>query len=122
MFQFDDVGIVIRGKFMAKPGTQFTIRKEIYNRVNAAFAENGIEFARREVRVALPNSDGDDKLTDDEKRAIAGAHKAKDESRYMVTKVVPAMAKVRAACDELEGEVPYDLWPLPTYREMLFVK
>ncbi|MEL6703806.1 MAG: glutamine synthetase III [Bacteroidota bacterium] len=56
------------------------------------------------------------------KRAIAGAHKAKDESRYMVTKVVPAMAKVRAACDELEGEVPYDLWPLPTYREMLFVK
>ncbi|MEP0146881.1 MAG: mechanosensitive ion channel domain-containing protein [Tateyamaria sp.] len=73
VFQFDDVGIVIRGKFMAKPGTQFTIRKEIYNRVNAAFAENGIEFARREVRVALPNSDGDDKLTDDEKRAIAGA-------------------------------------------------
>ncbi|MEL6807421.1 MAG: mechanosensitive ion channel domain-containing protein [Pseudomonadota bacterium] len=73
VFQFDDVGIVIRGKFMAKPGTQFTIRKEIYNRVNAAFAENGIEFARREVRVALPNSDDSDKLTDDEKRAIAGA-------------------------------------------------
>ncbi|MEO0378816.1 MAG: mechanosensitive ion channel domain-containing protein [Pseudomonadota bacterium] len=73
VFQFDDVGIVIRGKFMAKPGTQFTIRKEIYNRVNAAFAENGIEFARREVRVALPGVDEHEKLTDAEKQAIAAA-------------------------------------------------
>ncbi len=73
VFEFDDVGIVIRGKFMAKPGTQFTIRKEIYNRVNAAFEANGIEFARREVRVALPGMDEHDKLTDAEKQAIAAA-------------------------------------------------
>ena len=26
------------------------------------------------------------------------------------------------AGDSLEGLVPQDLWPLPTYREMLFVK
>jgi glutamine synthetase len=32
------------------------------------------------------------------------------------------MSAVRAACDALEGVVPADLWPLPTYREMLFVK
>jgi glutamine synthetase len=36
--------------------------------------------------------------------------------------VVPALGEVRAACDALEKEVPADLWPLPTYREMLFVK
>lgn len=41
--------------------------------MNAAFAENGIEFARREVRVALPNGDDPDKLTDTEKQAIAAA-------------------------------------------------
>ena len=35
--------------------------------------------------------------------------------------VMPAMATVRAACDALEGEIAADLWPLPTYREMLFV-
>jgi hypothetical protein len=57
---------------MAKPGTQFTIRKEIFNRVNAAFAENGLEFARREVRVALPSMGGRE-LTNDDKTAIAAA-------------------------------------------------
>ena len=55
VLEIDDVGMVIRGKFMAKLGKQFMIRKEIFNRVNAAFEENGIEFARREVRVALPS-------------------------------------------------------------------
>jgi glutamine synthetase len=36
--------------------------------------------------------------------------------------VVPAMLKVRAACDRLERMVPEDLWPLPRYREMLFIR
>lgn len=72
VLEIDDVGMVFRGKFMAKPGTQFTIRKEIFNRVNAAFAENGLEFARREVRVALPSMDGKE-LTDEDKATIAAA-------------------------------------------------
>jgi glutamine synthetase len=37
-------------------------------------------------------------------------------------KVVPAIAKVRAAADALESILPDDLWPLPTYQEMLFIK
>ena len=36
--------------------------------------------------------------------------------------VIPAMAAVRAAGDKLEGLVADDLWPLPTYQEMLFIK
>ncbi|WP_299280534.1 mechanosensitive ion channel family protein [uncultured Tateyamaria sp.] len=73
VFEFDDVGIVIRGKFMAKPGTQFVLRKEIYNRVNKAFEENGLEFARREVRVALPGLEDGHKLTEDETKTVAAA-------------------------------------------------
>ncbi|MBK0328175.1 mechanosensitive ion channel family protein [Rhodobacteraceae bacterium F11138] len=69
----DDVGITIRGKFMAKPGAQFMIRKEIYNRVQDAFAENGIEFARREVRVAIPGLENAEDLSEDEKSAIGAA-------------------------------------------------
>lgn len=72
MLEIDDIGMVFRGKFMAKPGTQFTIRKEIFNRVNAAFEENGLEFARREVRVALPSMEGT-KLTQEDKAAISAA-------------------------------------------------
>ncbi|MFM8657057.1 MAG: glutamine synthetase III, partial [Chthoniobacterales bacterium] len=37
-------------------------------------------------------------------------------------KVLPAMLKVRATVDELEGLLPDDIWPLPTYQEMLFIK
>jgi glutamine synthetase len=31
------------------------------------------------------------------------------------------MAAVREAADELEGLVADDLWPLPTYQEMLYI-
>ena len=58
--------------------------------------------------------------------ALAKARKAApgaaDEALAMRDSVLPAMTKVRAACDALEGVVAADLWPLPTYREMLFVK
>ena len=36
--------------------------------------------------------------------------------------IIPAMNAVRAAGDHLELIVADDLWPLPTYQEMLFVK
>ena len=36
--------------------------------------------------------------------------------------VIGAMEKVRAAADRLELIMDADLWPLPTYAEMLFVK
>jgi small-conductance mechanosensitive channel len=66
----DDVGIVVRGKFTTKPGKQFGVRREIYKRVQKAFEENGIQFARKEVRVQLPENT---KLDEAEKDAIAAA-------------------------------------------------
>ena len=41
---------------------------------------------------------------------------------YMRDTVVPAMAALRETGDTLETLVPHSLWPLPTYREMLFIK
>ena len=32
------------------------------------------------------------------------------------------MKEVRKNSDELEGVVADDYWPLPTYREMLFIR
>jgi glutamine synthetase len=43
-------------------------------------------------------------------------------AKYFRDKVIPAMNALREAGDSLETLVPQDLWPLPTYREMLFVK
>jgi glutamine synthetase len=37
-------------------------------------------------------------------------------------KVKPAMAQLRTYADALENHVAADLWPLPTYRQLLFLK
>jgi small-conductance mechanosensitive channel len=50
----EESAMIVRGKFMAKPGKQFLIRKEIYSRVQKAFEENDIHFAHRRVAVDLP--------------------------------------------------------------------
>ena len=72
VLQVNDVGLVVGGKFMAKPGTQFMMRKELYVRVQKAFDENGIQFARKEVRVKL-DGDNPDELSPSQQKTIAGA-------------------------------------------------
>ena len=53
-------------------------------------------------------------------------HEAKggvaDHARYCRDSISPAMLAVREVADKLEGIVADDLWPLPTYQEMLFIK
>jgi glutamine synthetase len=44
------------------------------------------------------------------------------EAVHMKTKLIPAMQQVRTAADHLETVVTAEYWPLPTYREMLFLK
>ncbi|HVB38670.1 MAG TPA: glutamine synthetase III [Vicinamibacterales bacterium] len=43
-------------------------------------------------------------------------------AKYMRDQVIPAMDALREAGDALEVICPHETWPLPTYREMLFVK
>jgi glutamine synthetase len=45
-----------------------------------------------------------------------------EDMRECVEEVLPAMLAVRKAADQLEAIVADDLWPLPTYQEMLFIK
>ncbi len=45
-----------------------------------------------------------------------------EHGEYMRDKVVPAMEAARAAADKLERIVADDLWPLPKYSEILFIK
>ena len=42
--------------------------------------------------------------------------------KYMRDKVIPAMDGLRDFGDAIELLTPHELWPLPTYREMLFLK
>ncbi|MBX2903863.1 MAG: glutamine synthetase III [Chitinophagales bacterium] len=57
--------------------------------------------------------------------ALANAHKVKstaDEAKYYCDKVKPAIETLRAEIDAIEGLVDDSVWPLPKYREMLFMK
>ncbi len=52
-------------------------------------------------------------------------HHESDVTRHathMRDKVRGAMGDVREAADALEQRVPADMWPIPSYREMLHVK
>jgi len=49
-------------------------------------------------------------------------HGTEPHARHMRDAIVPAMAALRDAGDQIELLTPHDAWPLPTYREMLFVK
>jgi glutamine synthetase len=62
--------------------------------------------------------------TADLERATAhnGGSSLLAEATHFRDEVLPAMAAVRQYADELEGIVADDLWPLPTYQEMLFIK
>jgi glutamine synthetase len=67
-----------------------------------------------ELRVAL------DKLV--EQNAELGGDDLESKVHHMRDNIVPSMLAVRSAVDRLEKIVPDDFWPLPTYRDMLFVK
>ena len=44
-----------------------------------------------------------------------------EDAEFCCRGLLPAMEAVRAAADLLEDNVADDLWPLPTYQEMLFI-
>ncbi|WP_019506113.1 glutamine synthetase III [Pleurocapsa sp. PCC 7319] len=45
-----------------------------------------------------------------------------EHMKYCASTIRPMMDDLREDADALEGEVSDDLWPLPTYQEMLFIK
>jgi moderate conductance mechanosensitive channel len=54
VLEMDDSAMIVRAKFMAKPGEQFVIRRELFQRVQQEFEAAGIQFARRQVSVYVP--------------------------------------------------------------------
>jgi glutamine synthetase len=55
---------------------------------------------------------------------VAAQHDADPfaHAEHIARTVRPAMAELRGVIDQLETQVAADLWPLPTYRDLLFLK
>ena len=51
VIQMEDSAMILRVKFMATPGEQWVLRRELLHRIRSAFEEAGIRFANREVTV-----------------------------------------------------------------------
>ncbi len=51
-----------------------------------------------------------------------GGEEVAEKVVHMRDNVIPAANAVRDVADRLEKVIPDELWPLPTYRDMLFVK
>lgn len=88
-----------------KLGLATTGSTAMLNKVNDGL--NDLNKALENLREVVLNMDGED--------VIDRATQVKDH-------VIPAMNEIRDAVDFLERHTADDYWPLPIYREMLFVK
>ncbi len=77
----DDSALVVRIKFMTKPGTQFLIKREIYRLVQKLFAKEGIEFAARKVMVQVPAMEPNGSQFSPEQVSAIGAAAVAEEER-----------------------------------------
>jgi len=75
--EIQDSAMILRVKFKTIPGEQWTIRREVFHRVQKAFMDSGLEFANRNVTVYLPpeiQSKSLSEMTEAEKKVVeAGA-------------------------------------------------
>ena len=72
VIEMQDSAMIIRVKFMTKPGDQWLVRKKVYEEIRALFEREGIRFAHREVTVRLADGKVED-LNDEERKAVTAA-------------------------------------------------
>ncbi len=73
VIEMQDSAMIIRVKFMCKPGDQWLIRQRVYQEIRALFLREGIKFAHREVTVRVAEAQGGPPLTEAQRHAAAAA-------------------------------------------------
>jgi small-conductance mechanosensitive channel len=82
VIEMQDSAMIIRVKFMTKPGDQWVIRKRVYEEIRELFEREGIKFAHREVTVRL--ADGKvDELSEEQKKTVTAAAQASIEEEML---------------------------------------
>lgn len=82
VIQMEDSAMIIRVKFMTKPGDQWLVRKKVYEEIRALFEREGIRFAHREVTVRLADGKVSDLDADQREAVTAAAQAAIDEDMH----------------------------------------
>ncbi|THH35108.1 mechanosensitive ion channel family protein [Aliishimia ponticola] len=79
VIEMQDSAMIIRVKFMTKPGDQWVIRKRVFQEIRDLFEREGIKFAHREVTVRLAD-EGAQNLSEKQKEAVSAAAQAAIEA------------------------------------------
>ncbi|MEM8552253.1 MAG: mechanosensitive ion channel family protein [Pseudomonadota bacterium] len=77
--EMEDSAMIMRVKFMTKPGDQFVARRHVFTRIGELFEQEGIRFAHREVTVRIADHDNHDPAVE-QQAASAGAARALQEA------------------------------------------
>ena len=75
VIEMQDSAMIVRVKFMTKPGDQWLVRKKVYEDIRTLFEREGIHFANREVTVRLADGKVDD-LDEEGKKTVSAAAQA----------------------------------------------
>ena len=100
-------------------------QKEIGESIAAAKAAGAASPAGIETFGTLVSAINDFQRGINALEKAAGHHAEGDayaHAKHMRDTILPPMVELRKAGDHLETMIADDLWPLPTYREMLFVR
>ena len=98
-------------------------QKEIADGITASKAAGLSISTKLGEKVASANADLEKAIGElEHTMAHEDASSPLAEAKHLRDKVLPAMLTVRNAADTLEGLVADDLWPLPSYEEMLFIR
>ncbi len=71
VIQMEDSAMILRVKFMTRPGDQWEIRKRVYQELHALFRREGVRFAHREVTVRFAEGSAPHPAEDESRRALA---------------------------------------------------
>ncbi len=90
----------------------------------ASAAEMGVDFDNGTAKNVAENINGMMKSVNKLEKAMAkeGHGSEEEHMQFCANDIRGLMDEVRGYADALEANVADDMWPLPTYQEMLFIK
>ncbi len=123
--------INIEGQLMVLMGNRYILPAAYKYQGQVAGSVSAVKAAGGASKEGKKTLDQLVKLTDEFKQETdklqqllehEGDGGADKHAKFFRDKVVTAMVALRETGDALEQIVPHGIWPLPTYREMLFIK
>jgi len=115
--------VLMANRYIVPSGLEY--QKQVAQSVAAVKSAGGKSVEGKKILDKLTKLTDQLKANTDRLEKVLGHEgngSAEKHAKYFRDVVIPAMNKVREAADELECIIPHEMWPLATYREMLFIK